>query len=648
MHALLRFLLHALHVLLWGTGALACILFILFCIAAYGIPGRWLTPRANSLLAPHGLTLSVDRVAYLPLHGLQLKGVVLRNGKKERLLSFSSGTFDLILFKILPWEKRLTAVTIEDLFVAQIEHDPNKPVIRKLPPPELRRPPLDFTHILLPELQEVSLRLYRANVLEIRADTFSAQLSTTPSTLTLSDLHLSFDSREQHCEGNATLDLHRGFIDAHLRGFLFQKQLYGLWNALDFPILRQYSDNFTLNSPAWGDCTFVVGLDKYRNIFNLSLDVVLKNGSYCNVPFDEATATITCRGIWDAVTTITPIVVRRKGVIAAQGSLIFDTDNDQFHFQAETTGFQPDDCLRLIDMPFTETLPVLVGTTPPNLTIRGRIPLYAEQTPDSVFLNGNLSFPDGGTLHAVPVKSASATLSMEDGTFTVSNFSADFADSGTLHGNATLKLPQDASYTDLSTQLYLEKTPLASLLSPLDITAPENAALTGFLNLQCRTDDTFADSLQAAYSLTVDGGLITRLPLFAGLTDLLADNIPGISSLTDSSTAKLVGTADAGLFTLPEFSLTGDILSIEGPVSYDLKNDLLLAQITAGNFKRGTLLGTLTRWVTIPLNKLIWQVKVTGPLAEPDWEIVTIVEGLWHKAREYNPFANPKSSDPEK
>lgn len=647
MRAFLRVLLHLFHGLLWCGAVLAALLFILLCLAAYGIPGRWIQSMFPAVLSENGLLLSVDRVAYLPLKGLQVKGFLLRNAEKERLASFSSATFAFSLFSAKPWEERLTGITVEDLFVTQVTYDPDYVPECTLPAPEDRRAPIDLSHLSLPRIGPVELTVSRSDTLEIRLEEVTGTLEIKDNTLFFSDLHARIDSHGQTCDADLEINLPEGVVEARIRGFLFQTRLNGIWRALNFPVIEKYCNNFVLETPAWGDCTFTVGIDKYRNIFRLALDVVATDGAYCGVPFDEATATISCHGIWDTVTEISPIVVRRNGDVAAKGSLTFDIVNDCFRFRAESTGLRADECLKLIDMPFTEAIPVIRGETPPHLTIQGEIPLYTEQTPARVLLSAEIALPDGGTLHGIPVKEARSTLSMEAGTLSLTDFTATLPNNGTLRGHADLKIPEDAAHTDLSTLLYLEKADLGALLTPFGAATPENATVTGFVDLSCRTDDTFAGSLRSAYSLTVDGGLITRLPLFAGLTNLIADNIPGISALTDSSTARLVGSAEKGYFILPEFSLTGDLLSIEGPVSYDLKTDHLLARIIAGNFKQGSLLGYLTRWATVPLNRLMWQAKVTGPLAEPDWEIVTIVEGLWSRAWGKDPFAPAPESETE-
>lgn len=635
MRFLLGILYYLLHSILWVVGIVLCVGLLVLGIAACGIPGKWIEPYINAHLPDASLNLQIGRISYFPIRGIHISNLQFGTTEKPRLVSFSSGTFGFKLFTTAHWEKRLTHIELEDLFVAQIEYDEADRIESRDPPPPEERPPFpDFSDVQLPQLTNVSLNLLRTDVLELTFAELTGTLSIKGGTIYFSNLKSRIDDRGQTAEADVDVDVHKAFVKAHIRGFIFQTHLNGIWHALDFPVIEKYSNHFTLKEPAWGDCSFIVGFDKYRNLFHLTVDIVAKEGDYCGVPFDEANATIACHGIWDAVTTISPLVARRNGEVAAQGKLIFDTVQDLFIFQAEGTQLQAAEALQLINMPFTEVIPEILGNSPPHLTIEGNIPLLSEQTPDKVDLSATITLPDGGSIADLPLSSAKTDLSMKDGILSLNNFTGTLPNNGLLRGDAAFQIPNEAEYTDLSTLIYLENAPLSTLLAPLQVTStPANSTVTGFIDLSCRTDDTFTASLDSNYNLTLRGGIITRIPLFAGLTDLIADNIPGISSITDSSTAKLVGTAENGIFNIPEFALTGDLLSIEGPITYDLPNDFLLAQIIAGNFKQGSVLGYLTRWVTVPFNKLMWQIKVTGPIAEPEWQIVTIIEGIWNKVR---------------
>lgn len=626
-------LLKAAHALLWLLAAVALVVALALCALAYGVPGAWLQPRLDALVPEKVGRLTLRHAAFRPGAGLVLEGVALRDAEDGRVLaSLGRGAFAFRLWGGGGVAERLRAVTLEKLFVAQIARSGESPEAE--PPPEARTPFPDLSAFPLPQLRGVRLRLTEPDVLEVRVREVTAILETTPDGggLRFRDIRGTIAGEDEHAEADVTLDVHGGTVTAAIRGFIIQTRLNGIYRALDFPIIERYSDKFTLRAPAWADCAFTVGLDKYRNIFDLRVDIVSRDGgAYCGVPFDEAQGTIRCRGVWDAVTEIGPIVVRRGGKVAATGTLRFDCPNDRFAFAAEGNGLQPAEALRLIDMPFTEAIPPMHCTEPPALSIRGNIPLMSEQTPAGVVLQGHFSAPEGGRFERVPLASAEAGFAMTNGVFTLSDLRLGLPHGGTLQGTADIAVPPTAEYTDITTDFRAADASLADLLTPFGLNTLTNCVANGSVSLRCRTDATFATSLQSIFDLTVNGGLIGRLPLFAGLTDLVADAVPGVSSLTDASTVRLQGIAKDGVFSVPDFSLTGDLFSIEGPVSYDLPKDQVEALVIAGVFKRDTLMGTLTRWAAVPFTRLVWQIHVSGPLAEPKWHVLTFVEKLWDK-----------------
>lgn len=641
-------LLKVAHALLWLLTAATLAAALALCALAYGVPGTWLQPRLDALVPTEVGRLTLCHAAFRPGAGLVLEGVALRTAEGNRVLaSLRRGTFAFRLWGRGGVAERLRAVTLEHLFVAQID--------RSGPPVEgqaAHRPFPDLSDLPLPHLRDVRLRLTNPDVLEVRVREVTATLETTPDGhgLHFRDIRGTIAGENEHAEADVTLDTHDGTVTAAIRGFIIQTRLNGIYRALDFPIIERYSDKFTLRAPAWADCAFTVGLDKYRNIFDLRVDIVSRDGgSYCGVPFDEAQGTIRCRGVWDTVTEIAPIIIRRGGKVAATGSLRFDCPKDRFAFAAEGNGLHPSEALRLIDMPFTEVIPPMQCEAPPTLSIRGEIPLMSEQTPASVLLQGNFRAPEGGRFERVPLASAAADFAMTNGVFSLRDLRLGLPHGGILEGAAEIAVPPSAEYTDITTDFRADDASLADLLTPFGLHTLTNCVANGSVSFRCRTDDTFATSLQSAFDLTVNGGLIGRLPLFAGLTDLLADAVPGVSSVTDASTVRLKGIAQDGVFSVPDLSLTGDLFSVEGPASYDLPNDRVEALVIAGVFKRDSLMGTLTRWAAVPFTRLIWQIHVSGPLAEPKWHVLTFVEKLWDKATgKPSPEATPPAPAPAK
>ena len=687
--------LRAAHALLWIAGCLGAVLFLLLCVAAYGIPGAWVQEALDAAVPAETGRLTVARVSYRLGAGIVLDRPLLCRPDGGVLASADRCAIGLRLFTLAPLRDRVDAlsaerlyvapgsgvvtlgrvalkddalsaedlavraddgyllasfrrasatlregplaalprllerVSIDRLFVAQIRYDPNRVIERELPPPELRPPFPDLSKIPLPDIHALPFRLTDPDLLEIRARVLEGTLASGNGLVRLQGLRMDVDGTgRQLAEGELTLALPKARVRASIRGFIYLENLRGIWHAADLPVIEDYLSKIELNGPAWGDCSFTIGLNIYDDVFRLRTNFIApQGGSYLGVPFDEAGGAITCRGIWGTKAEIGPIILRRGENPVASCDFHIDTDADRIDFSAQSTGLAPEEFLRLLELP-DGSLPDIAADVSPTISISGHLPYYAETTPGNVFLRGHVAAPQGARVDRLPLAALETDLSMRRGVLSLNGLSATFPRGGAARGALSFAIPDGDAPATLSAALHLTDASLADLLGPYGQDALSKCVVTGFVDLRGRLDDTFPKSLQAEYNLTVDGGLIQRLPLFAGLTDLLADHVPGIASVTDSSSARLVGTTDGGIFNIPDFSLDGDLLSIEGPATYDLPNDNLDAEVTAGNFKKGSVMGTLTRWATVPVNRFLWRVHVSGPIAGPKWTIVTFLGRL--------------------
>lgn len=619
------------HGLLWLAGVAVLLVGLALCVAAYGLPGAWFQGALDAAIPADWGRLTVGRVAWRPGAGLVLERVAFRAPDGRLLGGFARGAFGLRLRGGGPWAERLTAAEIDGLHVAQIAYGPEE----EGGDGEGGEPFPDLSGVPVPTLRGVRLRLADPDIVEIRARTLTGTLDAGDGALRFRNLVADVDgSGDQRVEADVTIDIHDAKASASIRGFLIQTRLDGLWRAINCPVIGRYCDHFALAGPAWGDCAFTVGFDLARDLLDLRLDLVsTEGGTYRGIPFDEAQTTIRCRSIWDTVAEIGPVVIRRGGKVAATADLRLDYPADRLSFRARATGLTPAECLGIIDGELAADLPSILCTDFPSVTVAGHIPLSGDETlPSQVVLEGEASAPGGALIEGLPTASASARFAMTNGVFALRDVALALPHGGAVSGALAFDIPDRAPHAELSAALRLREASLADLLAPLGSETLTNCFATGFVDLRGRLGPDFPSTLQAEYDLTVDGGLIRRLPLFAGLTDLLAEHVPGVSAVTDSSTARLVGTADHGIFAIPDFSLDGDLLAIEGPATYDLPNDALSAEVIAGNFRRGTLMGTLTRWVTVPVNRFLWRVKVAGPLAAPTWSLSTVLGRWWEKA----------------
>lgn len=628
----LRPLLALTHGLLWLAAVAALLAGLALCVAAYGLPGAWFQGAFDAAIPADWGRLTVGRVAFRPGAGLILERVAFHAPEGRLLGGFVRGAFAFRLRGGGAWVERLAGAEVDGLHVAQIVYGP-EPDGGGEGGEEEPFPDLSGVHV--PTLKGVRLALTNPDIVEIRAKSLTGTLDAGEGKLRFRDLRADVDgSGDQRVEADVTIDIHDAKAVASIRGFLIQTRLDGLWRAINCPVIGEYCDHFALAGPAWGDCAFTVGFDLARDLLDLRLDLLsTEGGTYRGIPFDEAQATIRCRSIWDTVAEIGPVVIRRDGQVAAAAHLRLDYPADRLSFRAEADGLTPAECFGLVSDTLADDLPTIVCDEHPFVSVEGHIPLSGDETlPSQVVLRGLARASGGAVIEGLPTASAEARFAMTNGVFSVSDLALTLPHGGALSGALAFDIPDHAPHADLSAAIHLRDASLADLLAPVGRETLTNCFATGFADLRGRLGPDFAKTLQAEYDLTVDGGLISRLPLFAGLTDLLAEHIPGVASVTDSSSARLVGTADHGRFDIPDFTLDGDLLAIEGPAVYDLPADALSAEVTAGNFKRGSVMGTLTRWATVPVNRFLWRVKVSGPIAKPAWRLTTFVGRLWDSA----------------
>ncbi len=604
---------------------LAIILIVILSIAAYGIPGEWVLRHVKTIEG-----LSCERVAFSCLDGLVLKKVSLKDTHQQTVLVHASRV--AVNFKLRPslseMFEHITSLRIDGLYIRQLEYDDSAQEAT-LDNPE---PFPDLSTIQLPVLKDVALELRHANVLDIRLHHTIATLNTTTNRALFRRIRAQCSEKnDEVVEGEVCVDLLAGNVDVQLHGTLFPDRIHGVYRALDFPTLEHFSSNFTLREPVWANCTISVGLNKYKDHFVFDIDLLSrKGGTYCGVPFDEMEGHIACRGVFTAVTTISPIKIKRKGQKDVIGMMAFDSVKDIFSFEVQSEALTPEECFKIIDMPFTAVIPKITPTRPPKLQLTGSLPFLREQFPEDIFLKGTIQSNAPLSIDTVQIKTLDTEMLMRDGELTFKNADVTFAQGGSLSGSVSLDIPHEAAYVNIHTLATLKSINLSDILPSTDVDDTiHHTVISGLVDLTCRTDDTIKASFAGEYDLDITGDLFFRLPVFAGLTSLVANNVPGISAFTDMTHITLDGNVQDGIFALPHFELASPLVIIEGPVTYNLPKDDVQAKVIAGFIKRDSLVGDLTRWLTVPMARLLLEIEVSGPIAKPQWAKASTLEKLW-------------------
>ncbi|MBR1608485.1 MAG: hypothetical protein IJ678_02585, partial [Kiritimatiellae bacterium] len=160
-----------------------------------------------------------------------------------------------------------------------------------------------------------------------------------------------------------------------------------------------------------------------------------------------------------------------------------------------------------------------------------------------------------------------------------------------------------------------------------------NAAAGGWLDLSVTLDGPLADIATGAPVRTsgtvaadVREAHVFRVPLFAGLTDLLAERIPGVDFLVDQNEASLRAALSGGRFDVSRLSVSGSAFSMDGHGTVRPDGSDLDAVLQVHLMNRGTWVGRRLYEILSPISR-IFALRASGSVAEPRWSAATLGGG---------------------
>jgi hypothetical protein len=166
--------------------------------------------------------------------------------------------------------------------------------------------------------------------------------------------------------------------------------------------------------------------------------------------------------------------------------------------------------------------------------------------------------------------------------------------------------------------------------------APTGKILSGLFDR--KSDDTGKASL----TLTMGGDFLTntvaslhgsgdarvrksqlyRMPIFAGFTDFMARNIPGVNFLVSQNDLDTKFSIGDSRIHFSRLRIEGAIFSIAGDGDYWLDDELDIG-IKVHLLKHDAWVGSVLKVVLYPVSKL-FELEVTGPLSDPKWSPTTL------------------------
>ena len=424
--------------------------------------------------------------------------------------------------------------------------------------------------------------------------------------------------------GHVRFDPSSGYVEGLLSGHAMPEKIYPLFQLLHAHDVEDICRRFTFpNGPVEVEARFLVAPEKHRT--NLRLTLAIHDCTYTGVAVRRASAILEADGSngLDRV-TIRPLVGERTdGTLS--GGLVYDCDRNNLEVLAQSD-LPLDPLLRIIGL--TNALDrvrnTLVFDTPPHMTASGFVAFTSSR--DSTTLTGTLS-SDACTVQGVAARGVQAEFAIATNVYQIRQVRATVAD-GALQGDIAFQYQPGATTVDYRTSFQIRDLDLARLTAAFGLTNPPPGRINATVELQSKMDAAQHPSLSGQGDLKLTNGVISRIPLFAGFTDYMARNVPGVESIVNQSEARLPFTITNNVLRSDGALIEGNIFSLAGKGVYRIPEDRLDFSVQAGIFKRRTWLGKISHLVTFPFAKLLLEFHVHGPAGHPAWDYRGILERI--------------------
>ena len=585
-----------------------------------GAPDAWVR-QVTDRLSSERFSLHIDRVTFSLRDGLHLirPRVIFHPGewRSEPFITADRADVALTLDFRRPWTERIREVRVAGLRFPGIPAE-----MRDLPPSEPSNP-------VFPDLKPFKLTLDDPLVMGIHAERVIAEADVDSHRLTARKILLFWPGSAcpGGVEGWVSLDFNTRYVTTRIQGQALPAYIVPIMGpmVLDAPAVAAEMNAFqSVQPPVLAGADICVNIDTCD--YSLFLDIDAKRCTYKGVPVEWLKGVLSA-GDTNGFTTLTIGPLTSKcSVGELKGELCYRQEHGTLDFHADSSMDLPH-FFDMIEVLNKGELDCIQCSRPPQLTGTGVVAVANENAYTNL-IRGTVSFPQG-TIFNLKVNNATADFTLRGQNARFDRVDGVTAHGGKIKGFLAFDFPDyDADRVSFGTTVNLEHVDLYDLASAVNVTNARVGEVTGEIVLDGQVNRHVIQTLNGHGSVTIENGVITQMPLFAGFTEYLAKNIPGISSLVNQSNGSMSFTIRNGILTTKDLLIEGDVFSISGGGSYDILQDKMDFTVRANIFKKKSLVGKITRLVTVPFTRLLLEFKVYGTLEKTDWSYVNIIEKI--------------------
>ena len=481
----------------------------------------------------------------------------------------------------------------------------------------------------LPTLAPFPLTVEKANVLGLKAERLSAVIALDESHFSATQVAIRWPDTAftMDVAGDVRVDFNSRQVEGHAKGQAFPDNILPLLVALHSKGTIKQINLFTkFERPIDADAAFKINMDNSDFALHLVLDV--GPCAYRGVPMKFA------KGTLDAYQTNVTTVVA-VGPLQAEsstgplsGHLVYRDDTESVELSA-TSCMDIRQLTAIADILKHDELKPIRCDGPVTVTAEGLVAVDSKKSTVTNDLSGHIELP-AGAIFNLPVRNVSGDFAVKGDSALFEHVSGATPSGGTLSGNISFFYPGGVSTSTLfSTSATFANIELAEFSHTFNFSTNARAGLvSGNLSLVGHACNRTIPTLAGEGRVRISNGLLSRMPLFAGFTDYLARNIPGVSSLVNQSSGSMDFAVDEGVLRTDDLLVEGDLFSMRGRGTCNLDTEALDFSVHANIFKEKTFAGRITHLVTLPFTRLLLEFKVFGTLSKTDWSYVNIIEKI--------------------
>lgn len=578
---------------------------------------RFVVDRIESRLSTDEMRVRIKAVSFGFRHGLRLQGMRAYDLRQEDSLGNP-----IFVAKVITYDYRRQEVEVVGANLLRLPESGQEG---------------GWVEPELPDLPALKVTLDRPVILGIATDRIETRLEVGARKIVLRDLDVSMVDRDQMLEvrGGLTVDLAAGKVSGRTEGRVGFTQIAPVVRLLDADFVLPYVAAFTeIAEPI--PVEFRVEGDLATGDFDLAFDnMTARNFRYCGVPLAKGRGSVrvayrnAAKPHYRVDVSVDPLeTVDREGRRFGGDLSIGNADGPVRLNYALDSDLKFDDLLSVVDFFDREDFAGITFDTPPKLTVAGRCGISTEDL-DGNDVKGVLQLRHGAVI-GMKVNDMKTDFTLRRDVVK-SSAKATGKTGGAMEWDCTAYLQGfDREKAHFSLKAKYRDGSLQELADLLTFDLGErHGTVDADIELSGLVGSGMARSLNGKGNVKVSRGRLAQMKLFAGLTEVVAEFVPGVSSLVNQSEASATFIIDDGVFKSDNVYVEGGLVSVKGAGTYDIARDDLDFTVTVRLFKEDSVVGQVVHTVLAPVTKVLLEFRLTGPIDNPQWKRISLLDRIF-------------------